>query len=483
VGESGRSDDLGVSPVTDIYGSLRSSFDAKRRLIAVAAITALLLSGCFVVALRSRNVSARASATASQGQTDMLAAERVVAAFWMEREVLGEYLVSPLPILAAEARDRQLSFERALQQVNAQSPAEKADIGRARAANAAMIALFPTRRAPTGDVRDLPGERRVHAAELTVLAPIARLTAANSREFVVSEASAASAQRAGFRVAIAASLLGLLAIAWFVVFAFRLVRRIENQKVDLELAHTVKDEFIANVSHEFRTPLTSMHGFVEMLLDESGEPLTKEEQRAMLATVQRGSVRLQGLVNDLLLTAQLRTGSLEIQMASTDAVEIARLSVESAQAHAGNRGIRLSLFAPTNAIQIDADAIRLAQAVDNLISNAIKFTPEGGRVDVTLVQDGDRAILTVADTGMGMTATDIEHLFEPFFRTDSAKQIQGTGLGLPIVEAIVEAHHGTITVTSEPNVGTSFAISLPLADSAHLSLSRLTQSASFQSEF
>lgn len=114
---------------------------------------------------------------------------------------------------------------------------------------------------------------------------------------------------------------------------------------------------------------------------------------------------------------------------------------------------------------IDADVVRIPQAIDNLISNAIKFTPESGRVDVTLAQNEEHVTLTVADTGMGMTAADIDHLFERFFRTDSAQaqQIQGSGLGLPIVKAIVEAHDGTITVTSEPNAGTSFVISLPLA--------------------
>jgi two-component system, OmpR family, phosphate regulon sensor histidine kinase PhoR len=152
-----------------------------------------------------------------------------------------------------------------------------------------------------------------------------------------------------------------------------------------------------------------------------------------------------------------------MQMMRADAVEIARLSVESAQAHAGHKGLRLSLSAPSNAIHIDADAIRLAQAFDNLISNAIKFTPAGGRVDVAVARARDRTTLTVSDTGMGLTAAEIERLFEPFFRTDSAKQIQGTGLGLPIVKAIVEAHDGTINITSEPNIGTSFTISLPLA--------------------
>jgi signal transduction histidine kinase len=242
-----------------------------------------------------------------------------------------------------------------------------------------------------------------------------------------------------------------------------LVRRIEKQNVELQVADVAKDEFVSTVSHELRTPLTSIRGFVELMLDESGDPLT-EQQRGFLATVQRGSNRLERLVNDLLLTAQLQAGHLDIQKTHEDLVKIVRESVESAQAQASIKELQLNLVSLSASIEVEADGVRLAQAVDNVISNAIKFTPEGGRVQVELTQDGDRVSLTVTDTGMGMTAADVERLFEPFFRTDSAGEIQGTGLGLPIVKAIIEAHDGLISVTSKPEVGTSLVISLPLAE-------------------
>lgn len=213
-----------------------------------------------------------------------------------------------------------------------------------------------------------------------------------------------------------------------------------------------------------------------MLLDDSIDPLS-EQQRSFLTTVQRGSIRLERLVNDLLLTAQLRGGPLDIRTTNVDLVEIARDSVASAQAYATHKAVLLTFVAPPSSIWIEADRVRLGQAVDNLISNAIKFTPEAGRVEVALVQDEDRVTLTVSDTRMGMTSTDIKRLFEPFFRTAAqAKQIQGTGLGLPIVKAIVEAHDGTITITSEPNVGTTLAISLPLPQAHQTRLSPLARS-------
>ena len=384
---------------------------------------------------------------------------------------MDEWLAFPSRSRRAYVRETRLDFRQALAAVHTQSSGERSEIDHARAANEVMVAIFNVQAPLSGAPRDKWGVRFLNGAKAAVLAPIARLSAGNRRDYQRAEAVAASAERARFRSELAAALLALAAIALFAIFATRLVGRIENQKVKLEnqnvelqLADVAKDEFIGMVSHELRTPLTSIHGYVELLLDESGEPLTKEEQRIMLATVQRGSVRLGRLVNDLLLTAQLRAGCLEMRKAKVDVVDIARDAVESAQAHAAHKTLQLSLSAPPLAIQIEADAIRLSQAVDNVIANAIKFTPEGGRVDVALARDLDRVTLTVSDTGMGMTATDIERLFEPFFRTDAAqaKHIQGTGLGLPIVKAIVEAHDGTITITSEPNVGTSFTLSLPL---------------------
>jgi signal transduction histidine kinase len=295
------------------------------------------------------------------------------------------------------------------------------------------------------------------------LAPLTRLAASDRRYTLDAEAVAASAEQEGFRSAWLISLLGLGAIVWFAFFAVRLVRRIEKQNVELQVADVAKDEFVSTVSHELRTPLTSIRGFVELMLDESGDPLT-EQQRGFLATVQRGSNRLERLVNDLLLTAQLQAGHLDIQKTHEDLVKIVRESVESAQAQASIKELQLNLVSLSASIEVEADGVRLAQAVDNVISNAIKFTPEGGRVQVELTQDGDRVSLTVTDTGMGMTAADVERLFEPFFRTDSAGEIQGTGLGLPIVKAIIEAHDGLISVTSKPEVGTSLVISLPLAE-------------------
>jgi signal transduction histidine kinase len=389
-----------------------------------------------------------------------LASEQAVSAFWQEREVMGETLAFPGRSLSDELRARQLQFTGALEAIGVESAADLAYVERAKAANENLIAVFDSQPAGRADVRRAA---QLHNAERVVLEPVERLRAGNRRQNLRGAAAADSAERVALQSEVATAGFGLAAVALFGFFAVRQVRRIDNQNAELTATDVAKDEFIATVSHELRTPLTSINGYVELLLEEGAEPLT-DEQRGFLSTVQRGSTRLQRLMNDLLLTAQVRAGHLDIQKTSTDLGEIARQAVQGAHAHAGRKTLQLSLTAPSHSIVVDADAVRMGQAIDNLISNAIKFTPKNGRIDVTLAED-ERVTLTVADTGMGMTPADVDRLFERFFRTDSAQaeQIQGSGLGLPIVKAIVDAHDGTIAVTSEPHVGTSFVISLPLA--------------------
>jgi signal transduction histidine kinase len=417
------------------------------------------MCGALVLTVRSHGASVRAGADAHQLRKESLATTGALTAFWKERDGMDAFLAFPRQRFADQVRTREVSFQAALDRSNVRTPAERALVGRASTANEQLIVIFNEQL--FGGLSDYRDARRLRAAELSVLVPLTQLAASDRHESLDAEAGAASAQRAGFRSAWVISLLGLGAIVWLAFFAVRLVRRIEKQNVELQVADVAKDEFVSTVSHELRTPLTSIRGFVELMLDESGDPLTAQ-QRGFLATVQRGSNRLERLVNDLLLTAQLQAGHLDIQKTRADLVKIVRESVESAQPQAST--LQLSLVSPSASIQVDADGVRLAQAVDNVISNAIKFTPEGGSVEVALAEDGDRVSLTVRDTGMGMTAADVERLFEPFFRTDTAGEIQGTGLGLPIVKAIIEAHDGLISVVSEPDVGTSFAISLPLAE-------------------
>jgi PAS domain S-box-containing protein len=230
----------------------------------------------------------------------------------------------------------------------------------------------------------------------------------------------------------------------------------------------LKDEFIALVSHELRTPLTSIRGYTELLLDGEAGDLT-DEQRQFLGVVERNSHRLLHLVGDLLFLAQIEAGKLVLDVGALDLGAVASESVEAARPQAEAKGVTLTL-ATSPVPSIAGDQARIAQLLDNLISNAVKFTPQGGRVDVRVRALANQAILEVRDSGIGIPAQEQEFLFERFFRTTTATEraIQGTGLGLAISKAIVEAHSGRITLASEEGTGTIFRVVLPLHHEAEL---------------
>jgi PAS domain S-box-containing protein len=224
----------------------------------------------------------------------------------------------------------------------------------------------------------------------------------------------------------------------------------------------LKDEFIALVSHELRTPLTSIRGYTELLLDgEAGE--LGDDQRQFLGVVERNAHRLLHLVGDLLFLAQVEAGKLVLDVGAVDLGAVASEAVEAARPQAEAKGITLTLA--TGPVPLVAgDRARIGQLMDNLVSNAIKFTPESGRVDIRVRALSKRALVEVRDSGIGIPANERQHLFQRFYRTSTATEqaIQGTGLGLAISKAIVEAHDGRITLTSEEDVGTTFRVELPL---------------------
>jgi PAS domain S-box-containing protein len=244
-----------------------------------------------------------------------------------------------------------------------------------------------------------------------------------------------------------------------------LLRELAAQNERLRELDRMKDDFVASVSHELRTPLTSIHGYLELLREDGG--LDKEQDR-MLRIVDRNADRLLRLVSDLLFIAEVDAGKLTIERSSVQLASVAAESVEAATPRADATEIDLHLEADDELV-VGGDHTRLAQVLDNLISNAIKFTPSGGRVDVRVFRDGETAFIEVSDTGIGIPADEQLHLFERFFRTTGAMRaaVQGTGLGLTIVGAITESHGGTVAVESREGGGTTFRVSLPLSYAAH----------------
>ena len=222
----------------------------------------------------------------------------------------------------------------------------------------------------------------------------------------------------------------------------------------------LRDAFVAAVSHELRTPLTSMSGFLEMLGDE--EPELGPAGRRYLDVIRRSNSRLRGAVEDLLLVAEIEADRLVLRPGPTDLAELATATVEAARPAAAEQGVELRLDVE-GSLPLEADSARLRQVLDNLVSNAIKFTPSGGSVLLSATDDGGWVRIEVADTGIGIPHEELGQLFSRFYRASTAtgRAIPGTGLGLVIARAIVEAHGGSITLVSIEDEGTRVTVKLP----------------------
>jgi signal transduction histidine kinase len=223
----------------------------------------------------------------------------------------------------------------------------------------------------------------------------------------------------------------------------------------------LKDEVVAIVSHELRTPLTALRGYVDLIRDGEAGELTEEQQK-VFAIIERNADRLLSLVDDLLFVAWVEAGTFELERHELVLAEVVEHSLESARSLAEGKGVKL-VHEPGRDGIVFGDRSRLSQLLDNLVANAVKFTPEGGTVLVRSEVSEHEVLLEVSDTGMGIPKNEQPHLFDRFFRSQEAtrQEIQGTGLGLSIVQAIVAAHGGSISVESAEHEGTTFLIALP----------------------
>ena len=208
----------------------------------------------------------------------------------------------------------------------------------------------------------------------------------------------------------------------------RAARLMRKQNAMLRDQDQLKNELLSIVSHDLRTPLTSIIGYLELLGDEEAGPLTAE-QESYLAAVRRGADRLLTLVNDLLVVARADAGKLELDIADTDLAELARDAVHALLPKAADSSIRLGVCAE-DSTRARVDRARIAELLENLLSNALKFTPPGGTVELRVAPQDGAVVLEVADTGIGISTHDQQHLFERFYRSKRTQAASGVGLGL-----------------------------------------------------
>jgi PAS domain S-box-containing protein len=227
-------------------------------------------------------------------------------------------------------------------------------------------------------------------------------------------------------------------------------------------AERIKNEFFGLVSHELRSPLTSIVGYSELLAEVEADRLSTQG-KGFIEVIDRNARRQLRLVQDLLLLSRLDGGRFTLDLSESDLRSVVEEACEAVGPQAAGKNVELDLdledVGPAR-----CDAVRLGQAVDNLLTNAIKFSPEGGSVSISLTGRDGVARIEVADSGIGVAADEVDRLFDRLFRASSAveQQIQGTGLGLTIVKAVVEGHGGRVAVESELGRGTTFTLELPV---------------------
>ena len=258
---------------------------------------------------------------------------------------------------------------------------------------------------------------------------------------------------------------GLIGVSREVTDRISSERAMEVHAARIEAVHRMKDEVVSAISHDLRTPLTAVKGYLEFLSDELGGPLTPQ-QRDFVDHIGVGTARLERLVDDLLDFALVRAGELRLQLEPVELVALARRACGLLAVVAADRGVALALADAPDALWLQADAERVTRVLTNLIGNALKFTQAGGRVAVALTATPEGALVEVSDDGPGIAEASLPHVFERYYRGPDAaapRPPRGSGMGLAIVQSLVEAHGGQVGVRSTLGLGSTFWFRLPAA--------------------
>ena len=232
----------------------------------------------------------------------------------------------------------------------------------------------------------------------------------------------------------------------------------------MESSQRSQRDFVANVSHELKTPLTSIQGFAQAILDDTADTPEARQQAAQIIYDEAG--RMHRMALDLLDLARLEAGTADLKMSSVDLDVLLRNILEKFPRLAQTTGVNLQLNIPEKLPVLIGDGDRLAQVFTNLVDNALKFTPANGSVTLQAVKVGTDMEISITDTGIGIPKEALPRLFDRFYQVDPSRaggERHGAGLGLAIVQEIIQSHNGRISVRSEVGRGTTFVIHLPLA--------------------
>jgi signal transduction histidine kinase len=251
-----------------------------------------------------------------------------------------------------------------------------------------------------------------------------------------------------------------------------LERRVEERTAELQKAlervselSELKSNFIANISHELRTPLTHIKGYVELLISESLGAIA-DEQRHALQVIHQSTGKLETLIEDLIMVSLTSRGELSMKLENVDIRRLSNLAIKSATSKAQDRGLNLHAVVDENVPFVQADAQKIVWVLSQLIDNGIKFTSSGGSVVVSVKREGENlVVVSVTDTGIGIPSNRLNDIFEPFHQLDgsSTRHYEGTGLGLSLVQQIIEAHGSMIEVQSTEGRGSTFKFPLLVA--------------------
>jgi signal transduction histidine kinase len=240
------------------------------------------------------------------------------------------------------------------------------------------------------------------------------------------------------------------------------IRELELRNREADQANQLKTEFLSNMSHELRSPLHTVIGFAELLAEGLEGPLS-EKQKRFVAHIHNDSLHLLDLINDLLDLSKIEAGHLELRHEAFHIGAVVEEALSSVRPRATAKSVEIRTDVSIS-VAVFADRLRFRQILHNLLTNALKFTPDGGKVSVEAVPREDFAEISVSDTGIGIPEDQHQAVFDKFYQVRAATKggLEGTGLGLAITKRLVEQHGGRIWVTSEPGNGSCFAFTIPL---------------------